>query len=72
VDEMMRYPVGTATTPGNGTDGMLGLIHQHRLHGVHEPPVDLTRGVAQHQEDGDGDDQPDHRVGKREARSPLR
>jgi hypothetical protein len=34
--------------------------------------VDLTRGVAQHQEDGDGDDQPDHRVGKREARPPLR
>ena len=24
----MLYPVGTATTPGNGTDGMLGLIHQ--------------------------------------------
>lgn len=41
--------VGHGHDPGNGTDDLLGLIHQHRVHGVHEPPVDLTRGVAEHE-----------------------
>lgn len=43
--------------------GRGGLIDESRIHSIHEACADLTHRCAQDPEDGDGDQQPDHRVG---------
>ena len=46
----------------------LGLdpVDQLGVDGVHQPPVDLAGGIAQHDQDRGRDEQPDQRVGERE------
>ena len=43
--------------------GALGLVDEGGIDGVHQPPVDLAGRLAQHRQDGDGDEQADDRVG---------
>jgi hypothetical protein len=51
-----EYPVGHP-------QGALGLVDEGWIDGVHQPPVDLAGRLAQHRQDGDGDEQADDRVG---------
>ena len=43
--------------------GALGLVDEGGVDGVHQPPVDLAGRLAQHRQDGHGDEQADDRVG---------
>jgi hypothetical protein len=43
--------------------GALGLVDEGGIDGVHQPPVDLAGRLAQHRQDGHGDEQADDRVG---------
>ena len=49
----------------------LDLVDQRRVDGVHQPPVDLAGGVLEHEQDRDGDEQADHRVGPVASRAPT-
>jgi hypothetical protein len=48
---------------GSGPQHLLGLVDHGRVDGVHQPPVDLPRGLAQHGEDRHRDHQAHRRVG---------
>ena len=43
--------------------GRLGRVDQRRVDGVHQPPVHLAGGILEHDQDRDGDEQADDRVG---------
>jgi alpha-ribazole phosphatase/probable phosphoglycerate mutase len=45
----------------------LRRVDQVRVDGVHDPPVDVAGGAAQHDQDRHRDEQPDDRVGQRET-----
>ena len=45
-------------------ESMLGSGKQGGVHGVHEPAVDLPGRLAQYDDDGHGDDQPDDGIGQ--------
>jgi hypothetical protein len=50
-----------------GPDDLLGLVDKVGVDRVHQPSIDLKAGVPQDEQDGDGDEQSDDRVGEREA-----
>ena len=52
-----------AEHPVGRPQGALGLVDEGGIDGVHQPPVDLAGRLAQHRQDGDGDEQADDRVG---------
>jgi hypothetical protein len=43
-------------------EGGLSMVDERGIDGIHEPSVDLTSGLAQHQQDGDRDYQADYRI----------
>ena len=53
-----------ATDAGHLGEGGLGLADQGGVDGVHQPAVDLAGGVPEHDQDRDGDQQTDDRVGQ--------
>src|SRR5215203_6363440 len=52
---------------GGGADGVLCGRGERRVDRVHQASVDVTSSTAQHDQDGDGDQQTYDRVGQREA-----
>lgn len=48
---------------GHRTQRLFGLINKGRIDGVHQPTVDLSGRLAQHDQDRQCDDQPHDRVG---------
>ncbi len=51
---------------GGGGERGLGGVDELGIDGVHQAPVDVARRATQHDEDRDGDEQPDDGIGQRE------
>lgn len=50
--------------PRCGCQGASNLIDEFRINCVHEPVIDVARGVLQDEKDGEGNEQTDDRVGQ--------
>ena len=48
---------------GGSPQGLLGLVHEFGVNGIHQAPVDLACCLAQHRKNGHRNQQPDYRVG---------
>ncbi len=48
---------------GGRPERLLGLVDKFGVHSIHEAPVDLACCLAQHRKNGNGDQQPDDRIG---------
>ena len=56
-----------ASHPGDVPGGVFDGVDERGIDGVHETVEDLPGGAAEHSENGDGDGEPDDRVGTLEA-----
>src|SRR5215211_3405179 len=56
-----------ALNAGNCAKGGLGRVDQFRFYRVHQPAVDVSGCAPEYEDDGDGDQQADDRVGQRES-----
>src|SRR5215210_7816750 len=67
VSDPAQAQVLDAPDTGGGVEDVAGGGAQLGVHGVHQAPVHLASGVAQDDQDGDGDEESDDRVGDRES-----